>query len=77
MHYDDGFHYITRSFKLPKKFRYELLEDDLYHLAEHYTSELGVGEHNLEETIMQGYFEPGLFANIQYQIAKVYHYKEW
>jgi len=56
----DGWHYIYRSGYLLKKFRYQLCDDGLYHLKEHFTTEKEKGRNLLEEVLLDGYFEPRL-----------------
>lgn len=56
----DGWHYIYRSGYLLKKFRYQIEEDGMYHIKEHYTTEKGKGLNLLQEIMRHGYFEPHL-----------------
>lgn len=56
----DRWHYITRSGYFVKKFRYELQEDGLYHIAEHYTSKEEKGRCLLQEMLQNGYFKPAI-----------------
>lgn len=56
----DGWHYIYRSGWLVKKIRYQIGNDGLYHLVEHFTTEKEIGRDLLEEILIHGYFEPSL-----------------
>lgn len=56
----DGWHYIYRSGYLVKKFRYQLCDDGIYHLKEHFTTEKEKGRNLLEEILLEGRFVPQL-----------------
>lgn len=57
----DGWHYIYRSGWLVKKFRYQIEEDGLFHLVEHFTlADKEKGRDLLFEILVHGYFEPTL-----------------
>lgn len=57
----DGWHYIYRSGWLLKKFRYQLREDGLYHIEEHYTTAKEKGRNLLHEILIEGYWERPIF----------------
>ncbi|MEG1644069.1 MAG: hypothetical protein RR293_08005, partial [Bacteroidales bacterium] len=56
-------HYITRSGHFVKKFRYELKDDGLYHVIEHYTSDKEKGRDLLLEMLHEGYFNPPIWGD--------------
>ncbi len=73
VHYEDGFHYITRSFFMLKKFRYELMGDGLYHIKEYYTNPRMMGSDYMRDMFLYGYFERPVFENIKRQIIEEYN----
>lgn len=56
----DGWHYIYRSGYLLKKFRYQLCNDGLYHLKEHYSTYKEKGRNLLQQILVEGCFKPAL-----------------
>ncbi len=68
--YINGWHYITRSGFWVKKFRYEKQSDGLYHLTDHYTSQIEKGIDILRMILAEGYFEPRLHHLLNYHTTE-------
>lgn len=57
----NGWFYIARSNCWLKKFKYELGDDDMFHLVCMYTTEKEKGRNLLAEIICSGHFHPAIF----------------
>ena len=62
--------YITRSCCWVKKFKYEKQHNGLYHITEHYSTNVEKGRDLLEEIFIMGYFKPAIWINYE---AKIDH----
>jgi len=58
VYYEDGWHYVYRSYYLLKKFKFQELNDGLYHLIESYATEKENHTDLIEEVLWCPYFKP-------------------
>lgn len=57
VYYEDGWHYIYRTYHLLKKFKFQKMTDGFYHITESYTTEKGSFDDLIEEVLVHGYFK--------------------